>query len=130
MVRFIRTTIGTLLALFWVLMISHCRIEAATGLPLLRCSVDVEASSEGDHSSETCGCCSFESAQYDVHRQHEIAPLVVMAIVPADNFGVMERSLPKEVSLGILTAAPPDISTSWQFSLRAALPVRAPSFAS
>lgn len=122
----------SLLALTWVLLTSHCRIEAMPGFEFLRCATDVHASDKANEGGDPCkdaGCCSIESAQYHAPRQHEIAAVVV-AIVPADNFGVVEQSLPKEVSLGILTAAPPELPNSWQFLSRTALPVRAPSLAS
>ena len=123
----------SLAALTWVLLTSHCKIEAVPGFEFLRCATDVHEPSESERSGDPCkdaGCCSVESAQYHAPRQHEIAPVIVFDIIPMDNFGVVEQCLPKEVSLGILTAAPPELPTSWQFSLRTALPVRAPSLAS
>jgi hypothetical protein len=50
-----------------------------------------------------------------------------MALAPAI---VLARSLPDEVSAGILTAAPPQLLKTWHFFSRAALPARAPSLAS
>jgi hypothetical protein len=132
-VRTIRIAMVSLLALTWVLLTSHCKIEAMPGFEFLRCATDIHAPAESESGGDPCkdvGCCSIESAQYHAPRQHELAPVVVLAIVPADNFGVVEQSLPKEVSLGILTAAPPELPTSWQFLSRTALPVRAPSLAS
>ena len=129
-VRTIKTVTVSLLAFTWVMLASHCRIEAMPGFEFLRCAPDVHTSNEGGDPCKDSGCCSVEFAQYHAPRQHEIAPVIVFAIVPADNFGVVEQSLPKEVSLGILTAAPPELPTSWQFSHRKALPVRAPSLAS
>lgn len=123
----------SLLALTWVLLTSHCKIEAMPGFEFLRCATDIHAPAESDSGGDPCkdaGCCSIESAQYHAPRQQEIAPVVVLDIIPADNFGVVEQLLTKEVSPGILTAAPPDLRTSWQFLSRTALPVRAPSLAS
>lgn len=131
--RTIRIATVSLLALTWVLLTSHCRIEAMPGFEFLRCATDVHASDTADESGDPCkdaGCCSIESAQYRAPRQHEIAPAVIFAIVPADSFGVVEQWRPKEVSLGMLTAAPPELPSSWQFLYRTALPVRAPSLAS
>lgn len=132
-VRTIRITMVSLLALTWVLLTSHCRIEAMPGFEFFRCAADVHAPAESESGGDPCketGCCSFESAQYNAPRQQEIAPVVIFAIVPEDDFGVVEQCLPKEVSLGILTAAPPELPTSWQFLSRTALPPRAPSLAS
>lgn len=123
----------SLLALTWVLGASHCRIEAMPGFDFFRCGTDVHATETASECGDPCkesGCCSIESSQFHAPRQHEIAPVIIAGVVPTDDFGVAERSLPKEVSLGILTAAPPDLPTSWQFLSRTALPPRAPSFAS
>jgi hypothetical protein len=130
-VRTIRIATVSLVALTWVLVSSHCKIEAMPGFEFLRCATDNHESHEG--GGDPCkdsGCCSLESAQYHAPRQHETAPVVIVTIAPADDFGVVDQSLPKEVTLGILTAAPPEIFSSWQFSLRTALPARAPSLAS
>lgn len=129
-VRTLRTLMVALLALAWVPLTSHCRIEAVPGFEFLRCSTDVQSPNEGGDPCKDDGCCSVESAQYKSPRQQNITPVVLVAILPTDNFGVLEHSLPAEVSLGILTAAPPELPTSWQFLSRTALPVRAPSLAS
>ena len=123
----------SMLALTWVLLTSHCKIEAMPGFEFLRCATDIHAPAESESCGDPCedaGCCSIESAQYHAPRQYEIAPVIVFDSIPSDNFGVVEQSLPKEVSLGILTAAPPEIPSSWQFLSRTALPPRAPSLAS
>jgi hypothetical protein len=43
---------------------------------------------------------------------------------------LVENSLPVEVSVGVLTAAPPQLLKTWHFVSRTALPARAPSLAS
>lgn len=132
-VRTIRIAMVSLVALTWVLLTSHCRIEAMPGFEFLRCATDIHAPAESESGGDPCkdaGCCSIESAQYHAPRQHEIAPVVIFAILPAESFRVVTQSLPKEVSLGILTAAPPELPSSWQFLSRTALPPRAPSLAS
>ena len=117
-----------LLALAWVPLTSHCRLEAIPGLEFLRCSTDAENSTEGDPCKDG-GCCSVESAKYQSRQQH-VALVVLAAILSEHNFAVVEHCLPSEVSLGILTSAPPELPSSWQFTLRTALPVRAPSLLS
>lgn len=120
-------------ALTWVLLTSHCRIEAMPGFEFLRCATDIHAPAKSESGGAPCkdtGCCSIESAQYHAPRQHDIAPVVILAVVPAEIFRAVTQSLPRVVSLGILTAAPPELSTSWQFLSRTALLPRAPSLAS
>jgi hypothetical protein len=129
-VRTFRTVIVVLLALAWVPLTSHCKLESVPGLEFLRCACDTQADTKNGDPCRDDGCCALESAQYQSPRQQDITPIVVVATPPTETFGVVKQSLPPEVSLGILTSAPPDLPTSWQFSLRTALPVRAPSLAS
>lgn len=129
-VRMLRTMMVALLVLAWVPLTSHCELESVPGFEFLRCSSEVPATSEGGDPCKSGGCCSVEVAQYQSPRQQEVIPVCVAAILPAEPFIDVEQSLPPEVSLGILTAAPPELPVSWQFLLRTALPVRAPSPAS
>jgi hypothetical protein len=123
-----------LLALAWVPLMSHCRIEALTDLEIFSCSTEEHHST--DDSGEPCGdddtCCAVEFAKYQSPRQQEIVPVASLLIEPGADFCAAAATipLPAELCLGILTAAPPDMPVGWQFSLRAALPVRAPSVAS
>lgn len=125
----LKTVLVVLLAFAWVPLTSHCQLEAMPGFEFLHCSAEVTTSNGSDPCAEE-GCCSVESAQYQSFRQQKISSIVFVTILPPDNFGAVEKSLPAEVSLGILTAAPPELPRSWQFFLRTALPVRAPSLAS
>ncbi len=129
-VRTINIAVVWLLALSWIFLSSHCRIGAMPGFEFLQCAADAQAAHEEGDPCQNEGCCAAESAQYQAPRQQENAPVVILAIAPGGNLGLVEESLPEEVSLGVLTAAPPELPTCWQFSLRAALPVRAPSLAS
>ncbi len=146
----IKTALVSLLALAWVLLSSHCRIEALPGLAFLSCGSEVYTAGltptgghDQDHESndsnecgDPCtekGCCSIESAKFHAPRQHDVAPVApatLIGLVPSDGFGPFELSIPVEVGRGLLTATPPELPSSWQFFLRAALPVRAPSLAS
>ncbi len=124
---------GTLVALTWVLLTSHCKLEGIPGFEFLHCATDIHEAAESETGGDPCedsGCCSFESAQYHATRQQEIAPTFVSAFVPPGRLGVVENRLPDEIRLGIPNAAPPELSSSWRFVSRAALPPRAPCPAS
>ncbi|MDA1273217.1 MAG: hypothetical protein O2960_04065 [Verrucomicrobia bacterium] len=123
----LRTLVVALMALAWVTVTSHCQFEALPGLEFLRCATELQVPDEGGDPCNEGGCCSVESAKYQSPRQQEMLPVVLVAILPVDDFDMLELSLPVGVSFGILTAAPPELQASWQFSLRTALPVRAPS---
>ena len=117
----------SLMALSWVLMASHCKIEALPGFEFFRCAADVQSANGGGDPCQETGCCSVESAHYHAPRQQETTPVVLVAMLSADNHVVVEQSSPKAAGPGIPTADPPDLSSSWQFLSRAALSPRAPS---
>jgi hypothetical protein len=119
-----------LMSLAWVTATSHCQLEVFPSLESLRCASEVKISDEGTDPCNNSECCSVESGKYQSPKKQEMLPIFVVTILPVDNFASLVKSLPLEVCLGILTAAPPELQTSWQFSLRTALPVRAPSVAS
>lgn len=116
------------LALLWVLAASHCFLETIPALDFLRCSAESPTSSDPDHGCDD-SCCTVESASFPAQRHQDALPICIVAIVPSDVVAVAAGSLPPEGSLGILTAAPPELTKTWQFLSRAALPPRAPSLA-
>ena len=128
--RRIKPFLMLVLALLWVPLTSHCRIESVPGFEFLRCSANDHGSSQGTDACEQNGCCAIEDANYQAPRQQEITPIVVVATLRTAMFDPLEQSPPAPVSVGILPAPPPELPTCWLFSLRTALPVRAPSLAS
>jgi len=120
-----------LLALVWVPLTSHCRMEALPGLEFFRCAAEAQAPAEQGDPCDEGSCCPLETAQYQASRQDDALPILLDGLLTySDSFGVIERSLPPEVCVGVLTAAPPELPASWQFYLRAAPRPRAPSLAS
>lgn len=125
-----RNILGLIIAVGWVFLTSHCSLVAIPGFEFLRCVADSHESGDGSDPCKDSGCCPLESGQYQAPRSEETTPAVVVAILPNPEVSTLDNSLPVEVSLGILTTAPPELPKPWQFSLRTALPVRAPSLAS
>lgn len=117
-----------LLVLAWVPVTSHCTLESVPGFEFLQCASEDESTSGNGHGCND-SCCSVEFAKYQGPRHQDHIPLHVATLVPFDPIADVERSLPSEVSLGILTAAPPELPKVWQFLSRTALPPRAPSLA-
>jgi len=109
-------------------MSMHCRLERIPGLEFLACQTAPE-SNPNSHCADS-GCCAAEKSQYKSEQLRvslpspDLLPISFAPIVDAAN------SLPDEVSLGILTTAPPQLLKTWQFASRTALPARAPSIAS
>jgi len=116
-----------LLALAWVPLMSHCQLESVDGLEFLGCAAQTE--SLPADCSET-GCCSVERSDYQAPGHQETIPILILAPLPADLVAGSERSRPPQASFGPLTAAPPELSATWQFISRAAPPCRAPSLVS
>jgi len=122
--------LALLLALIWTPLMSHCALETVTGLQFLRCGPDLHSSTcPTDH----CGngaCCAFESGKFHTPGHQPVVPVFVLTLLPFGLVADFEPVFPPEVSLGVLTSAPPGLSTAWQFSLRAAPLSRAPSLVS
>ena len=107
----------------------HCQLESVPGLEFLACQTTAHAGKPDSHCDT--GCCASEKSQYTKSAQlrvtlpsPDLLPILSMPLLDLAN------ALPDEVSVGILTAAPPGLTARWQFSFRTALPVRAPSLAS
>jgi hypothetical protein len=127
-VRVLRTMLTVLLAVAWMPLAGHCQIEHVTGLQFLRCA---PADADGAPCSPADGgsCCSWESGQYHLPESQPLVAVPLVAVVPLLQ-PVAESWTPAECGLQDLTEAPPGPPEPWQFSSRAALPVRAPSIAS
>ncbi len=125
----------SLLAVTWVLLTSHCKIEAIAGFEFLRCASDLESHASPENGGDPCddaGCCAVESAQYHAPRHHDLTPtpLTALSLAPQELFHLAASAPSLQIRPGLLTTAPPDLPASWRFFFRTALPVRAPSPAS
>ena len=127
-VRRFNNTVFALAAFLWLPVSVHCQLESIPGLEFLRCADETPSS---QNPAEDCSnCCAVEKSQYRTKHVRLTIPtldLLPLCFTPALSAA---DNLPVEVSLGILTAAPPQLRKTWQFASRTALPVRAPSLAS
>ncbi len=118
-----------LLVAVWMPLTAHCQIERLTGWEALRCeSAGTGAPSSGSHCDDGA-CCGLESGQYQLPPGQPALTLPLFAVEPPV-LAMVDGSVPRVVTAGVLTAAPAGPPRPWQFLLRAALPVRAPSIAS
>ena len=129
-VRLFKTALSVLLALAWVPLVAHCQLESITGLELLRCQSAGQTPAPGSSHCDDASCCTWESGQY--HSPQNQPPILtpVYAVVSPLAMFVPEHTLSADLGVSVLTTAPPEMPKIWQFSFRAALPVRAPSLAS
>jgi hypothetical protein len=131
-VRYLKTIWIVGLALLWVPITAHCKLEIIPALSeiLACCDHEEQSAPHQDDDCEQDGCAAVESGKY---RTQDLDALVVAPdFTPIDLPGAALEpgALPDEVSLGIFTTAPPPGERIWNFSLRTALPARAPSLAS
>src|SRR5581483_4630813 len=95
---------------------AHCQLETVTGLEFLRCAVDAQSASGTSKDCGDSGCCAAEKSQYKSEQLRltlptpELLPMTFTPLLPVAN------SLPDEVSVGVLTAAPPQLLKTWQFA--------------
>jgi hypothetical protein len=125
-----RTVLLAFLALAWLPLTSHCKLAALFDSDFLRCHPTAHASKDGNEPCHEEACCQLESPKYHLPRQQEIIPVIGNWVLSADELVVSQSTSPPDPKRGLLTAAPPDLPSSWQFTLRTALPVRAPASAS
>ena len=127
-VRRFRHILFVVAAMLWLPASAHCQLETIGGLELLRCASSNPSGPSQGHCEN--GCCAAEHSQYNGdHGRLSVSIPVFLQTSTAFSIDA-PRALPDEVSLGVLTAAPPELPKAWQFSFRTALPVRAPSLLS
>ena len=131
--RSFKNILFVLAAFAWLPMTAHCQLESIPGFEFLACVT--ESSCHGkpnpqESTPEDGGCCAVEKAHYKTELMRVTLPLPALQPMESGALRDGANTLPAKASLGMLTAAPPDLPSSWQFSRRTALPARAPSFVS
>ena len=118
---------AVLLALVWLPAANHCGLEHLPGLAFLACDGSAGGQSHQSQDCQTDGCASVESGHYRTEpavdapaHALEVALLAVFSPVAPDI-----AFAPARATVSVPIAFPP----SWQFTLRLALPPRAPSVA-
>ena len=126
--RRFQNIVFALAAFLWLPVSAHCQLESVPGLEFLRCSI--KASDSQQPAKDCSDCCAVEKSQYRAEHHRLTIPTPDLLLLSLAPVLPPATALPAEVSGGFLTAAPPELPTTWQFSARTALPARAPSIAS
>lgn len=108
---------------------SHSLLE---GLGLIHheaAHTEEPGSSHSDHELAD-GNCPINSSRDEIQKAFADGGFDLAAVVALACVLVHHADLDTRSCVEIANSPPPDLGTSWQFSSRAALPVRAPSFAS
>lgn len=115
-----------LLAL-WVPVNSHCLLETAGLIPPDECCAE-SSNNSNSHTDSPCDPGDMLDSDHARAEDSQAAlPLLVAAWLPLLFEPTAELILPARPACDSLSPAPPDLAAGWQFSSRAALPVRAPS---
>lgn len=128
-VRSLRLIVTLLLAFAWMPLTAHCQIESLTGLEVLRCAPAEACAAPAGSPCDSGLCCSWESGQYHLPQSQPVAAAPLAAVLP-QLLALAAEKPPTATVARVLADALPKTPRPWQFSLRAALPVRAPSIAS
>jgi hypothetical protein len=114
-----------LLLAAWLPSALPCELKGAL-FPALNCCA-AEQSQQGEKTDcSNCQICLAVAGGYAV----SVVRITVPEIAPVVRIEAGPQDLIPDASLPTKSVVPPDLLPSWQFDLRAALPVRAPSFAS
>ncbi|GEM_PF-225585 len=131
-VSFLRRIVALILLSLWLPATLHCQLEAAGFATLFTCTEDHHDSTHSDHAQPNRDSCDIlEAATFKPAANPTIAP----HRLPAWDAPIFVRATPTLGQLPALmgvvdfVAPPPEISPTWHFTTRAALPARAPSFA-
>ncbi|HEU0010867.1 MAG TPA: hypothetical protein VFT34_13705 [Verrucomicrobiae bacterium] len=132
-VKWLKTILVMAVLAFWLPATNHCRLELIPGLEFLDCcshSADDQASEHHENECADDLCAQVEDGLYKAETNH-----VVVDAPPASSLGVLpvvlEQTLsPDRANFIRPETSPPELPKTWQFSLRAAAPPRAPSVVS
>jgi hypothetical protein len=128
-VKSLRTLLTLLLVAVWPLVASHCRIEQLPGFDFLACAgEDADATQQED--CETDSCATVESGLYKTEDGRQTVPTPPASLSPILTASLREAAESADEPIVAEDAASSDFRTTWQFSIRTALPPRAPSFVS
>jgi hypothetical protein len=122
-----KTMMASVLALLYVLAITHCPLEQAGFFGESRCCA---SSMQQEDKTASCedGCCTLASSFYFSRQKTGCdVPLIAVSGFVLCTLAV---DLAQKTASPSLIGPPPELSQTWQFSLRTALPPRAPSFVS
>ena len=129
-VRRFQNIVFALAAFLWLPVSAHCQLEIVTGLEFLACPTEGDCHDNQSSGRSDTGCCSVEKSEYKSNRSLLTPPSPYFVALYSRIVLAAADTLPAQVSVGILTAAPPEFLKTWHFVSRTALPVRAPSIAS
>lgn len=130
-VRWLKTIVTMLLLAVWLPGSSHSLLESLELIHQHHGEPDSSSQDADDHDVAD-GICRIESDRVQAPQRELSASLLPLGWTDSSLTvtALFQASLSLPTGLAPPGTAPPQLSHCWQFSFRAALPVRAPSFAS
>lgn len=128
--QWLKQVIAAALVVIWLPATSLCLIEAAGFLESHRCCPSGTPSAPASEPTNDSPCCLLASGSYKSN--DDDGGLVIdsaFLLLSISDF-VEPPELGNNLPLNSAVLSPPELLCGWQFSLRAALPPRAPSFVS
>lgn len=124
----LHTLLTLLLVAIWPLATSHCSLEQLPGFAFLACAEQVDtASSHQNDDCEADSCASVESGFYKTEDNQQTVPTPPLIASEFLTTLTLVATEPTRAAFDLPDPTPPELPKSWQFSLRVALPPRAPS---
>lgn len=121
--------VSVIVLALWASCTIHCELEMFAAAEASSCCQGDEQPGGKPGSSESCVCRAIASGGYTVQKNAPVAAPVPDVILVFTEIAQSEDVL-REALVEDLISAPPELPRIWQFSLRTALPPRAPSVVS
>ena len=121
--------VSVIVLALWASCTIHCELEMFAPAKTSSCCQGDEQPGGKPTTPQSCVCRAIASGGYIVQKNAPVAAPVPDAILVFTEITQSEDVL-REAVVEELIFAPPELLKSWQFSLRTALPPRAPSVVS
>ncbi|MCI0539428.1 MAG: hypothetical protein L0Z50_29820 [Verrucomicrobiales bacterium] len=128
--KWLNRVVAAVLLVMWIPATSLCLLETAGWLASDGCCPSSSGGTPASEPTSDSPCCLLASGSYKANdEEHSSIAAPLFAFLSVLNlFEPAERT--DEAQLIAFEPPPPELVAGWQFSSRAALPPRAPSFVS
>jgi hypothetical protein len=129
-VKILKRTIALTCLALWLPVSMHCSLETIPGFNLLDWCCDTGASQPAKNDCAQDSCGEIEAGLYKIEDNPALAPSLAIVLAMASPVEALQPPKPTPTAFLPTDSSPPELTQTWQFSRRAALPARAPSFVS
>jgi len=116
-----------MLVALWLPVSMHCSLEIIPGFNLLDLCCDTAAAENPKDDCRQDNCAEIEAGLYRVEDNPPLTSDLSVLLTLASPRETLSTPKPVQANSVPADSSPPELISSWQFSSRAALPVRAPS---